>query len=140
MLISVHFVFVLGLALRTKSTPDVKEAYGKIKKEENVTDDGKRPNVQSSAKQKPLVVKFNNVAFVEEHGERFWFFKTHVIPGNSIHLQNCIYFQGKGKFSCLSPHLFIICEWSGDVGSSSKGLNKHCKLPVNSIHSNLQLV
>ncbi len=29
------------------------------------------------------MVKFNNVAFVEEHGERFWFFKTHVIPGNS---------------------------------------------------------
>ncbi len=57
----------------------MKEAYGKIKKEENV-------NVQSSTKQKPLVVKFNNVAFVEEHGERFWFFKTHVIPGNSI---NC---------------------------------------------------
>ncbi|XP_078371026.1 PGAP2-interacting protein-like [Oculina patagonica] len=64
---------LIGLALRTKSTPDVKEAYGKIKKEENV-------NVQSSTKQKPLVVKFNNVAFVEEHGERFWFFKTHVIP------------------------------------------------------------
>ena len=72
---------MLGLALSTKPTPDVKEAYGKIKKEENVND-GKCSNAQSSSKQKLLVVKFNNVAFVEEHGERFWFFRTHVIPGN----------------------------------------------------------
>ena len=26
---------------------------------------------------------FNNVAFLEEHGDRFWFFKTHVIPGKT---------------------------------------------------------
>lgn len=76
---------MLGFALRTKSTPDVKEAYGKSKKEDSVNDDDKRSNVQfASTKQKPLVVKFNNVAFVEEHpGDRFWFFRTHVIPGTA---------------------------------------------------------
>ena len=61
----------------------MKEAYGKIKKEESVNDE-KRADVQSSTKQKPFVVKFNNVAFLEEHGDRFWFFKTHVIPGNNV--------------------------------------------------------
>lgn len=76
-------MFLSGLALRTKSAPDVKEAYGKIKKEESV-DEEKRPDVQSSTKQKPLVVKFNSVAFLEEHGDRFWFFRTHVIPGNNV--------------------------------------------------------
>ena len=75
---------MLGLALRTKSTPDVKEAYGKIKKEEKVNDDEKHPGVQPSSKRKPLAVKFNNVAFLEEHGDRFWFFRTHVIPGINI--------------------------------------------------------
>ena len=67
--------------MRTNSTPDVKEAYGKIKKEENVHEDEKPSDAQSDPKQKPLVMKFNNVAFLEEHGERFWFFRTHVIPG-----------------------------------------------------------
>ena len=67
----------------TKTTPDVKEAYGKIKKEEKVDDDEKNSDVQPSPKRKPLAVKFNNVAFLEEHGDQFWFFKTHVIPGKS---------------------------------------------------------
>ena len=75
-----------GLALRTKTAPDGKESYGKIKKQESVNDE-KHTDVQASTKQKPLVVKFNNVAFLEEHGERFWFFRTHVIPGNKIILQ-----------------------------------------------------
>ena len=66
--------------------PDVKESYGKIKKQESINDE-KCTDVQASTKQKPLVVKFNNVAFLEEHGERFWFFRTHVIPGNKIILQ-----------------------------------------------------
>ena len=77
---------LLGLALRTKTAPDVKESYGKIKKQESVNDE-KCTDVQASTKQKPLVVKFNNVAFLEEHGERFWFFRTHVIPGNKIIIQ-----------------------------------------------------
>lgn len=67
----------------SKSSPDVKEAYGKIKKEEKVNDDDKSSDVQPSPKRKPLPVKFNNVAFLEEHGDRFWFFKTHVIPGSA---------------------------------------------------------
>ena len=88
---------MLGLALRTKSVPDAKEAYGKIKKEESVNNDEKPPDVQSSTKQKPLVVKLNNVAFLEEHGDRFCFFRTHVIPGNR-----------KFFFRCFGVHFFLI--------------------------------
>jgi len=78
-LLAITMIFI-GLALMSKSSPDVKEAYGKIKKEEKVNDDDKSSDVQPSPKRKPLPVKFNNVAFLEEHGDRFWFFKTHVIP------------------------------------------------------------
>ena len=74
-----------GLALRTKTAPDGKEFYGKIKKQESVNDE-KITDIQSSTKQKPFVVKFNNVAFLKKHGERFWFFRTRVIPGNTIML------------------------------------------------------
>ena len=69
-----------GLALRTKTAPDGKESYGKIKKQESVNGK-KHPDIQSSTKQKPFVVKFSNVAFLRKRGERLWFFKTHVIPG-----------------------------------------------------------
>ena len=75
-----------GLALRTKTAPDGKESYGQIKKQESANDE-KHPDIQSSKKQKPFVVKFNNVAFIKEHGERFWFFRTRVIPGIKINLQ-----------------------------------------------------
>ncbi|KAM7440366.1 Protein cwh43 [Porites harrisoni] len=71
---------LIGLALMTASTPDVKEAYGKMKKEEKASSDQKSSDGKSSPKKKALAVKFNNVAFLEEHGDRFWFFKTHVIP------------------------------------------------------------
>ena len=67
----------------TASTPDVKEAYGKMKKEEKVSSDQKSSDGKPSPKKKALAVKFNNVAFLEEHGDRFWFFKTHVIPGKT---------------------------------------------------------
>ena len=68
----------------TKTTPDVKEAYGKIKKEEKVNDEQKGTSGKPSTKKKSVAVKFNNVAFLEEHGDRFWFFKTHVIPGKNV--------------------------------------------------------
>ena len=71
--------------MRTKSTPDVKEAYGKMKKEENEKDDKNSSHGQLAPEQKSPVTKFNNVAFLEEHGDKFWFFKTHVIPGNDYH-------------------------------------------------------
>ena len=67
----------------TASTPDVKEAYGKMKKEEKASSDQKSSDGKSSPKKKAVAVKFNNVAFLEEHGARFWFFKTHVIPGKT---------------------------------------------------------
>ena len=70
----------------TKSSPDIKEAYGKMKKEEKITEDDKNSDVKPSLKQKPLPLKFVNVAFLEEHGDRFWFFKTHVIPGKALFL------------------------------------------------------
>lgn len=70
----------------TKSSPDMKEAYGKMKKEENVIEDNKTSDVKPSSRQKPLSLKFINVAFLEEHGDRFWFFKTHVIPGKALFL------------------------------------------------------
>ena len=72
--------FSKGLALMTKTTPNVKEEYGKIKKEEKVIDDQKSSDVKPS-KKTSVAVRFNNVAFLEEHGDQFWFFKTHVIPG-----------------------------------------------------------
>ena len=76
----------------TKPTPDVKESYGKMKKEEKVTDDQKASDVKPS-KKPPLALKFQNVAFLEEHGDQFWFFKTHVIPGScSVLLQMIFYF------------------------------------------------
>ena len=78
-------LFFSGLALRTKTAPDGKEFYGKIKKQESVNN-VKHPDIQASTKLKPSVVKFNNVAFIKEHGERCWFFRTHVIPGNKIML------------------------------------------------------
>lgn len=105
MILHVLLKFILslsGFALRTKTAPDVKEAYGKIKKQESVNDE-KHPDIQSSTKKKPLVVKFNNVAFLEEHGERFWFFGTHVIPGNKIMLQ-----VQEVLFRCFGAHFFII--------------------------------
>ena len=67
----------------TASTPDVKEVYGKMKKEEKASSDQKSSDGKSSPKKKAVAVKFNNVAFLEEHGDRFWFFKTHVIPGKT---------------------------------------------------------
>ena len=76
--------------MRTKSTPDVKEAYGKIKKEENAKDGEKSSHGR-------LVTKFNNVAFLEEHGDRFWFFKTHVIPGNDYHSFEVLLIFESGK-------------------------------------------
>lgn len=77
-LLSIVMVFI-GLALMTKTTPNVKEEYGKIKKEEKVIDDQKSSDVKPS-KKTSVAVRFNNVAFLEEHGDQFWFFKTHVIP------------------------------------------------------------
>ena len=74
----------------TKTTPDVKEAYGKMKKEEKVVDDEKCSD-KPSPKKKSLAVKFNNVAFLEEHGDRFCFFKTHVIPGKTEFLFSFLY-------------------------------------------------
>ena len=68
----------------TKTTPDVKEAYGKIKKEEKVNDEKTSTSRKPSTRKKSLTVKFKNVAFLVEHGDRFWFFKTHVIPGKTI--------------------------------------------------------
>lgn len=77
-LLAVTMVLII-LGLVTKPTPDVKESYGKMKKEEKVTDDQKASDVKPS-KKPPLALKFQNVAFLEEHGDQFWFFKTHVIP------------------------------------------------------------
>ena len=63
------------------------QEYGKIKKEEKVINDQKASDVKPS-KKTSVAVKFNNVAFLEEHGDQFWFFKTHVIPGK----QCCLWF------------------------------------------------
>lgn len=114
---------MLGLALRTKSEPDVKEAYGKIKKEESVNDDEKCPDVKWTTKQKPLVVKFNNVAFLEEHGDRFWFFRTHVIPGNNV--------VRSSFFRCFGTTAFVHCLRVAERCELMSGtdVNKHCKLP-----------
>ena len=49
----------------TASTPDVKEAYGKMKKEEKASSDQKSSDGKPSPKKKSLAVKFNNVAFLE---------------------------------------------------------------------------
>ena len=89
----------------TKTTPDVKEAYGKMKKEERVVDDEKSSD-KPSPKKKSLPVKFKNVAFLEEHGDRFWFFNSHVIPGKTEFLFSFLY-NNLGSIGFSYPCVFF---------------------------------
>ena len=61
-------------------TPDEKELYGKIKKEEKAIHSKQQTDV-SSRKQITSVLEFKNVAFSKENGDQLWFFRTHVAPG-----------------------------------------------------------
>lgn len=72
------YILYSGLALLTRSSPDVKEAYGKMKKEEKVVKEGKP---MSPTRSTMLPLEFNCIAFPKVDGDRLLFFRTHVKPG-----------------------------------------------------------
>ena len=61
----------------TKSSADMKEVYGKMKKDETALKEEKPP------RSKMLPLGFNSVAFPKVDQDRLFFFKTHVKPGTA---------------------------------------------------------